>query len=247
MGRPPKFSRSQLQAAALALVDEQGLAGLSMRALAAKLGTGAMTLYNHVADRADLEVLVVDAVVSEVRLPRTRAEDWRAEVRAIATAMWRAVRVHPQAIPLIATRRTRSPAALAFAESLLAALSRSGRSGRDLLIAFRAVSAFVLGFAQAELAGPLAAASGEPGDAVVARMRALPRDRYPRMVEVATAAAKSDVAREFRSALDVLIAGLAVGAATRAHRSSRRTTARTPLGTRRTRTRTELASRLGRE
>jgi AcrR family transcriptional regulator len=209
MGRPPKFSRAQLQAAALALIDEQGLAGLSMRSLAAVLGTGPMTLYNHVADRTDLEVLVVEAVGAEVHRPRSARDDWRDAVRDVATAMWRAVRAHPQAIPLILTRRTRSPAALDVAEMLLGALVRSGRSGRSLLIAFRAVSALIMGFAQAELAGPLAVEAGEPAKAVIRRVRTLPRERYPRLIEIATSAATSEAEREFRLGLDLLIAGLA--------------------------------------
>lgn len=219
MGRPPKFSRAQLQAAALALVDEQGLAGLSMRTLAARLGTGPMTLYNHVADRTDLEVLVVEAIVARVRRPRGSRDDWRTAVRAVATAMWRAVRAHPEAIPLILTRRSRSPGALDVAEALLEALSRSGRSGRSLLIAFRAMSAFVMGFAQAELAGPLAAHAGEPAKAVIRRVRALPRARFPRLVEVATSAATSQAEQEFRSSLDILLDGLA--ATSRRRRRSR--------------------------
>jgi AcrR family transcriptional regulator len=197
-----------LQAAALALVDEHGLAGLSMRSLAAALGTGAMTIYNHVADRTDLDVLVVEAIVAQARWPRRSRPDWRGDVREIATAMWRAVRAHPRAIPLILTRRTRSPAALEVAEDLLAALARSGRSGRSLLIAFRTVSAFVMGFAQAELAGPLAVEAGEQAKAVIERMRALPRQRYPRLVEIATSAATSRGEQEFRLGLDLLLAGL---------------------------------------
>jgi AcrR family transcriptional regulator len=209
MARPAKFTRPQLQAAALALVDVHGLDALSMRGLAAALGTGPMTLYNHVADRADLEVLLVDAVLATVELPRVRHADWRADVRAIATAMWRAVRVHPQVIPLILTRRSRSPALLEVSEALLAALARSGRSRRQLLVAFRSVSAFVAGFAQVELAGPLSVAAGEAPDAVIARFRSLPRRRYGRLVEIARAARTSTAEREFRDGLDLLIAGLA--------------------------------------
>src|SRR5437868_5643316 len=76
MGRPAKFSREQLQAAALALVDKHGLESLSMRALAAELGTGAMTLYNHVEHREDLEMLVVDAVVADTHWRDVEHEDW---------------------------------------------------------------------------------------------------------------------------------------------------------------------------
>ncbi len=208
MGRRAKFSREQLKTAALALVDTHGLAGLSMRTLAAKLATGPMTIYNHVADRADLDVLVVEAVLAEMPPPRPRRDDWRAEARAVATAMWRVVRAHPHAIPLILTRRSRSPAVLDVAEKLLSPLARSGRSGRDLLVAFRAVTAFVMGFAQAELAGPLAREAGEAPRAVIGRIRALPKGRYPRLIEVAGAAVTSKAEHEFRAGLDALLAGL---------------------------------------
>jgi AcrR family transcriptional regulator len=211
MGRRAKFSREQLKTAALALVDAHGLAGLSMRTLAAALGTGPMTIYNHVADRADLDVLVVEAVLADVRLPRARRDDWRDEARTVATAMWRAVRAHPHAIPLILTRRSRSPAVLDVAEALLSALARSGRSHRDLLVAFRAVTAFVMGFAQAELAGPLAREAGEAPRAVIGRIRALPKGRYPRLIEIARAAVTSKAGREFRAGLDALLTGLAEG------------------------------------
>ncbi len=208
MGRPAKFSRAQLQAAALRLVDRDGLAGLSMRALAAELGTGPMTIYNHVADRVDLDVLVVDAVLGAAEWPRTKRSDWRREAEDIATAMWRAARAHPHAIPLILTRRSRSIAVLEVSEALLRALARSGRSNRALLIAFRAVTAFVMGFAQVEIAGPLSTQAGEPAADVIGRFRALPAERYPRLIEIATAAARSDPEGEFRRGLAALLAGL---------------------------------------
>jgi AcrR family transcriptional regulator len=211
MGRPPKFTRTQLQQAALELVDEQGLEALSMRSLAAALGTGPMTLYNHVQDRADLDVLVADAVLADVRWTPDRPDDWRESATEIATAMWRAVRAHPRAIPLILTRRSRSRVLLDVAEVLLDALARSGRRGEALLHAFRAVTAFVVGAALGELSGPLAVRAGEPAAKAIARVRALPADRYPRLREIARVAARSKAEREFRSGLESLLAGLESG------------------------------------
>jgi AcrR family transcriptional regulator len=208
MGRPAKFSRERLQATALALVDRDGLGGLTMRALAAELGTGPMTLYNHVAHREELEMLVVEAVLAEARWSHTVHADWRDDVRSVAIAGWRAVRAHPHAIPLILTRRSRSPAVFELGESLLAALARSGRSGRSLLDAFRALTAFIMGSAQAELAGPLTAQAGETPQGMIRRFRALPRHRYPRLIEIAGAASRSNAERELRAGLEILLAGL---------------------------------------
>jgi AcrR family transcriptional regulator len=209
MGRPAKLTRERLQAAALALVDEQGLAGLTIRALAERVGTAPMTLYNHVDGRAELEALVVDAALGEARWQDTPAADWRDAVRDVATAMWRAARAHPQVIPLIPARRSRSASLREPSEALLEALARSGRSGAALLVAFRSVTALVLGFAQGELAGPLTAAAGEAPGAVIERFRALPAFRYPRLIEIATAATTSDPEDEFRAGLELLVTGLA--------------------------------------
>ncbi|MDP1964480.1 MAG: TetR/AcrR family transcriptional regulator C-terminal domain-containing protein [Reyranella sp.] len=203
---PPKakFTRAQLQAAALAIVDKEGLGALSMRTLAATLGTGPMTLYNYVRDRGDLDALVVEAVMAEVRLPRDSGE-WQRDVRAIVEATWRTVRRHPNVIPLVLTRRTLHETTLDWAEALLRALARSGRSGVDLLVAFRTVSGFVMGFAQAQLSDPLVP-NEEHQD--VARAQALPADRFPRLIEIAGAAARLGADKEFRAGLDIVMAGL---------------------------------------
>ena len=207
MPAPRKFTRDQLQAAALALVDEQGLAGLTMRNIAAALGTGAMTIYNYVDGREGLEELVTAAVMGGTRWSET-AGDWPEQVRAIAEGMWRAVRAHPHAIPLILTRRSSDIPTLAPAEALLAALSRSGRSGTELLVAFRVVSGFVTGFAQAELAGPPAARTDAARGAVAARVAELPAGQFPKLIEVAEAAACGDPEAEFRDGLEIVLAGL---------------------------------------
>jgi AcrR family transcriptional regulator len=206
---PRKFSQEQLRAAALALVDEHGLPALTMRSLAAALGTGAMTIYNYVDGREGLEALLIEAVYADADPPEpATADDWREAVRAHAEASWRAVRAHPNVIPLILTRRIADEPTLAGGEALLRALAGSGRRGPDLLVAFRTVSGFLMGFAQAELAGPLSLAHNESAEAITARARALPPDRFPHLIEIATAAADSTSEAEFHAALDIILTGL---------------------------------------
>src|SRR5947199_61346 len=103
------------------------------------------------------------------------------------------------------TRRTLHETTLAWAETLLAALARSGRCGAELLVAFRTVCGFVMGLAQAQLAAPMSAAD----NADVARAQALPPERFPRLIEIAKAAARIGPDREFRAGLDIVMAGLA--------------------------------------
>ena len=206
MGRPRKFKRTDVEDAALAVLDRDGPGGLSMRTVADALGTGPMTLYGYIDDRSELEGLVVDAVLRGVVLPAPSA-DWRADATAVAEAVWIAVRAHPHAIPLILTRRSRSPRFLDIAEALLAALARGGLQDGALLVAFRAVSTLATSFALTELGGALSTSHEAPAD-VVARYQALPADQYPRLVEIATAAEASVPEDEFRGGIAALLAGL---------------------------------------
>ncbi|WP_445165941.1 TetR/AcrR family transcriptional regulator [Mycolicibacterium sp. Dal123E01] len=207
-----RFTTDEVQAAALQIVDRDGLAGLSMRTLAAALGTGAMTLYNYVRDRDQLEELVAEAVIAGVELPATGG-DWLGDVRAIATAMWQSVRAHPNAVPLVLTRRTVSPTSYAAAEALVDSLSRGGLDDAALLGAFRAVLSLIMGSAQVELAGPLAGAGrDEKQREVAAQIGALAADRHHRLAALAEVSQRSTAAADFDCALDLLLTGVRASA-----------------------------------
>ena len=210
----PRFTIEEIQTAALQIVDRDGLAGLSMRTLAAALGTGAMTLYNYVRDRDQLEELVAEAVIAGVELPEAGG-DWLSDVRSVATAMWQSVRAHPNAVPLVLTRRTVSPTSYAAAERLVEALSRGNLDDATLLGAFRAVLSLVMGSAQVELAGPLSGADrDEHQRQVAARIGALASDRHRRLAALAEVSQGSSAAADFECALDLLLMGIRASAAT---------------------------------
>lgn len=68
-GRPAQgagVSREGILAAALELLEEGGGKGLSMRALAARLGVTPMSLYHHVQDHASLLRALSDRIYGEV-------------------------------------------------------------------------------------------------------------------------------------------------------------------------------------
>jgi AcrR family transcriptional regulator len=207
MGRAKAFDQNQIAQAALAVVDRDGLVGLTMRAVADQLGTGPMTLYNYVASREELEVLVVDAAFAGMRIPNG-STDWRSSVLSIGKAMGKVVRAHPDIVPLILTRRSASPQVLRPAEALLEALAASGASGPKLLASFRAVVAVIAGVIQADLAGPMSRRRGEVDADVLDRFAALEAHEYPRLIQLAGIARTSSVEREIRDALTIVIAGI---------------------------------------
>ena len=110
----PALNRDRVVAEAVALADEQGLAALSMRALAGRLGVEAMSLYHHVANKDALLDAMVDAVFGEMHLPGRRVAEWRAELRARSVS-GRAVLTAPpvgrRADGLAAHARARRPCA----------------------------------------------------------------------------------------------------------------------------------------
>lgn len=220
MGRPRKFTKEEIGAAALEIVDCHGPAGLTMRQLAESLGTGAMTLYNYIGDKNDLSELVIDAILGESLPPFDGNCDWQDEVPILAYVTWRAIRKHPKAAPLF-TRPGGSPISAQLAERMVGALSGSGRSGTELLVAFRAVTSFIMGFVQGEYSGPLSR-DGEGRAATVSRVQKLPPAQFPNLVMIAAAAAAADdLDYEFREGLNLLLTGLAAtsggGGAPRVH------------------------------
>src|SRR5207253_1149286 len=71
----PALTRERVIDAAIALAEREGLGELSMRRLAVELGSGTMSLYNHVADKDDLLDGMVEQVLAGVRV--SSSPDWR--------------------------------------------------------------------------------------------------------------------------------------------------------------------------
>lgn len=207
MGRPAVLSREKIAEAALAVIDRDGLAALTMRSLGRELGVAPMSLYNHVADRAALESLVAEAVVSTIDAA-ARPGDPIGEVKRLMTVLRAALNAHPEVIPLVLTRPTASEAALAPVEALLAALSRAGFDGPRLLYAYRTLFGFLIGFVQADLTSPVS--SGQPAtlSRVTGGVLQLPRNQFPHLHRCAAIAATSSSDAEFEHGLGAILRGL---------------------------------------
>jgi len=94
--QPVGLSRERIVAAALRLLDEEGLAALSMRALGKRLDAGATSMYRHVANKDELIELVVDEVYGEVEVPGPAGRDgWRAAAEAAAGSVRAMALRHP--------------------------------------------------------------------------------------------------------------------------------------------------------
>lgn len=130
-GRTSALTRERIVAAAVALLDEHGAAGLSMRKLAEVLNVHATSLYWHVPHRDDLLDLALDAVFADVALPARHSAEWREDVAAFMDQLGAALLRHPWSGPLASSRPLLGPNALARSEFVFAALVGAGfRGGR---------------------------------------------------------------------------------------------------------------------
>ncbi|HEV3103844.1 MAG TPA: TetR family transcriptional regulator [Candidatus Dormibacteraeota bacterium] len=84
--RQQGLTRERLVGAALDLIGEEGLDGLSMRALADRLEVKAASLYWHVRDRRELVELLAESILDTVRPAGGRA-GWRTSVLDAAAAL----------------------------------------------------------------------------------------------------------------------------------------------------------------
>jgi len=88
-----RLSRLLVLQAAVALADEDGLEGLTMRRLARQLGVVPMALYKHVANKDELLDGMVDIVFGEIESPSID-DDWRSAMRRRAIAARQALKRH---------------------------------------------------------------------------------------------------------------------------------------------------------
>jgi AcrR family transcriptional regulator len=201
MPRPRSLTSEQITAAALAVIDEGGLAALTMRAVAVRLGMGTMSLYRYVADREQLEGLVVESVLGRVDLVPPAGEDWREQLAVLVERVRDAVGAHPEMVPLTLTHRQSSPSSLYWAETMLRILANAGIDGERRVIALRSLLGYLVGAIQLEHLGAL---SGE-GTRVMAD---LPAEEFPYLTETARQGRLIGREEEFRRGLMIVVNGL---------------------------------------
>lgn len=181
MPKGTPLSRERVVAAAVALADEKGEAGVTMRAIAAQLGVEAMSLYNHVSGRDDILDGMVDAVFGEIDLPQ--ATDWKQAMRERADSARAALRRHPWAVGLMDSRSQPGPATLRHHDAVLGALRAAGFSVPMAAHAFSVIDSYLYGFVLQELSLPFSS-SDELDEVAEGIMREMPADAYPHLTEL---------------------------------------------------------------
>jgi AcrR family transcriptional regulator len=204
-GPRPQLDRERIVAAALQIVDAEGVAALSVRRLADDLGVTPMSLYWHVADKAELLELVGHAVLAEVELPG-RSGAWKAELRDVHRAMLTTFLRHRNTTEILVGRARFGPDGLAAFERILVILLDAGFTPEAAFDAYQSLYLFTLGFMTTANRSPEFIAVQRQG---AAYMLTLPVEDFPSIRAVTPVIGRRSLEEQFEIGLDVVIEGVA--------------------------------------
>jgi TetR/AcrR family transcriptional regulator, tetracycline repressor protein len=183
------LDRPRVVAIALALLDEVGLDGLTMRRLADELGVTAGSLYRHVRNKDELLVLLADEISGQV--PRLAGDvAWQQALIEHAFGYRRVLLAHRDAARLLASTPPAGPQRLRQIEDVLRVLLAAGFSDRDAAWAAYHFNNLVTEFVADEVRVATAAATAgrSRSDLLAqarARLRALPAGVFPSLTQLA--------------------------------------------------------------
>lgn len=166
----PRLDRGLIVQTAISLLDQEGLAGLTTRALAARLEVQSPALYWYVRDKNELLDLVADAICAPILdlagTPTADAgTDWRARLEAGMRAYRSVLHSHRDAPRLLAERPPVGPARRRLADAAVGLVLEAGFPEAEAALISLVLSDFVISIVSEEIrlqAGKTQAPPGEP-------------------------------------------------------------------------------------
>ena len=174
------LSRDAIARTALAILDEEGRAALTVRNLAARLGVQSPSLYNHVSSKAEILDAVTEIIGEGIDTECLHDPDWRRGMTRFARSYREAFRSHPDALALIARREVETDPALAVYDAASAALMGAGFPPADALELLASIEYLVLGSALVPFRGGFVRRPAEYAD------------RYPALASALEGASSTD-------------------------------------------------------
>jgi TetR/AcrR family tetracycline transcriptional repressor len=215
-GRPARAPLTQqaIVDAALRVLEHEGAEKLSMRRVADELGTGAASLYWHVASKDELVNLLVDRVASEIQVPPPDPDRWQEQLKEWMLQARQVFKRYPGVAGLTLGRVPIGPNLVRWTEWLLALLRGAGIPDRIAAYAGD-LGGLYLGASAYEEGMPLPSPTGEdlPPEKILAMFRgyyeSLPADQFPNVHAALDELFSGGPDERFELGVDVIIRGLA--------------------------------------
>ncbi len=207
----PALDQAQIIHAALALLDEVGFEGLTMRVLAHRLGIKAASLYWHVRDKQELLGLMANEICAPMR-PPDRARPWQQQLEALGRQYRHVLLSHRDAARVLAASGSPSGSnILRLTEMVLRILLDAGFDPRDAVYAGALLNDYVVTFVSEETRSVDAHwEENVSGSASVSSnwFATLPANEYPSLVALSDHLMDFDADKRFRFGTEILIHGL---------------------------------------
>lgn len=146
---PPtmRLSTAEVVATAILMADAEGIEAISMRRIAAELGTSTMSLYRYVESKDGLVLLMIDAALGEGSFPPP-SSDWRVDLEVSARLQWAGFLRHPWLARVMSISRPQLvPNGFRYTEWCLRALTPLGLSIESMMYISVLVFSHVKGLA----------------------------------------------------------------------------------------------------
>jgi AcrR family transcriptional regulator len=202
----PRLSRDAILDRALALADAEGIEAVSLRRLARELGVTPMALYWHFDDKRALLNALGDRLLAGLDLTVDPRIPWQRQLRTLVVSLTAVLRAHPSAAVLIGQLPDiASENALRTIEVALDILRRAGFPAEEAAHITRQIVRTTTAMV---IAGIEETPSGSAADKE-AILRALPPERYPRVIEAAAPlSAPEEPERFYDLVIELIVSGI---------------------------------------
>ncbi len=209
-----QLTRERIITAAAELIEREGPDAVSMRRIAAQLGSGVMALYNHVPSKAAVLDGVADHVLSSIEYTPDPGASWEEQVRAQARAFRQMARAHPRCMMVVVSRPVDSAASMRPMELALGTLRSAGFGGEEAIRVVRSFVAYIVGSLLREVGvspglEPTRPLTQDPASLAADRPIHLDPAEFPQVISLSTELLDRDFDADFEFGLDLLVRAVA--------------------------------------
>lgn len=210
--RADALSKARIVETAIHILDTEGEAALTFRALAARLATGSGAIYWHVADKGELLAAAADDILGRVLGEADASSEPHEAIRTIALGIFDTIDAHPW-VGAQLSRAPWQPASLKVYEAIGGQLLALGVPERAEFDAWSVLVNYILGVAVQNAANARQHPVGTDRSALLAdftaRWTQLDPAKYPFGARIATRLREHDDREQFLAGLDLILAGIA--------------------------------------
>ena len=206
------LSADRIVDAALKVLVRDGYDAVSMRKVAQELDTGAASLYAHVANKRELDSLMVDRVARDLEIPEPDPDRWQEQIAEVMRDRLAVMRAYPGVARAAIGNIPLGERSLEGSDRMLGILRAGGVPDQQAAYAVDLLSLYVCAVAFEETVRGAGEWTGEGirewVDQLTGYFRGLPADRFPNVVALASALTAGDGDDRFEFGVQVIVAGL---------------------------------------